>query len=117
MQPNKIHRIYINEDIQIDGKIEINIEKTIHLKNVLRIKNNQNIIVFNGDGVEYLAEITYLEKTIVHIKKENRRKTLDAHNIVLAQSISSSKHMDFSIHQTFFQWLFSFHLEFVKFNF
>ena len=65
MQQNKLHRIYINKDIQIYEKIEINIEKTIHLKNVLRIKNNQNIIVFNGDGVEYLAEITYLEKTIV----------------------------------------------------
>ena len=100
MQQNKLHRIYINKDIQIDKKIEINIEKTIHLKNVLRIKNNQNIIIFNGNGAEYLAEITYLEKTIAYVKKENRRKALDVHNIVLAQSISSSKHMDFSIQKS-----------------
>ena len=100
MPQNKLHRIYIDRDILIGEKLEIDVGKSKHIKNVLRIKNSQHIIVFNGNGIDYIAEVIYSENTIALIKKENTRKDLDSHNIILAQSISSSKHMDFTIQKS-----------------
>ena len=42
-QPNKVHRIYINSHINKAGNINCSSEIAHHIKNVLRVKNNEEI--------------------------------------------------------------------------
>jgi len=100
LQPNKLHRIYINNNITINSELTLDSDTHNHIKNVLRIKNNSDIIVFNGDGKEYLAEVNYTDKSTVSVKQENLSREIDKHNIILAQSVSSAKHMNLAIQKS-----------------
>ena len=100
MQQNKLHRIYVNNHISINNELEIDSNAINHIRNVLRIRHNEKIIVFNGDGKEYLAEVHYEEQLIILIKSENSLRKIDAHKIILAQCIPSAKHMDLAIQKS-----------------
>ena len=100
MQLNKLHRIYINDSISINDELRVNPNTANHIKNVLRIRDNSKIIVFNGDGKEYIAEVNYTDHFTVLIKSENPSRKNDIHQITLAQSIPSAKHMDLAIQKS-----------------
>lgn len=65
--------------------ISITDEKHHHLKNVLRIKRNQELLILLGEGVSYLGKIDSIDKkeTRVSIIKENTRADKPKHNIDL----------------------------------
>ena len=100
MQQNKFHRIYLKNHISINNKLKIDSNVANHIKNVLRIRHNEYIIVFNGDGKEYIAEVNYTDHFTVLIKSENISRKNDTHQITLAQSIPSAKHMDLAIQKS-----------------
>jgi len=101
LQQNKIHRIYLKNTIDIGKDIIVSKDILNHIKNVLRIKSNQNIKIFNGDGKEYLAHIRYLDKSlIISPQRECRKVSKNPHKILLAQCISSSKSMDLAIQKS-----------------
>ena len=52
-QPNKQHRIFINTSININQEICCPQETMHHIKKVLRVKKNEKIIIFNGNGEEF----------------------------------------------------------------
>ena len=101
LQQNKIHRIFIKNNIVIGDNIIADKYVSNHIKNVLRIKINQDIKIFNGDGKEYLSKIQYQDKCLI-IKpiEESRRIARDNHKILLAQCISNSKSMDLAIQKS-----------------
>ena len=100
MQQNKFHRIYVNNHISINNELEIDSNAVNHIRNVLRIRHNEKIIVFNGDGKEYIAEVHYEEELMILIKSENSLRKIDTHKIILAQCIPSAKHMDLAIQKS-----------------
>jgi 16S rRNA (uracil1498-N3)-methyltransferase len=100
LQPNKIHRIYVEKKISVNERIDLNDCLLKRIKNVLRIKNLENIFIFNGDGKEYLSEVNYKNKSYLKIIKQNRKEKLSNHTIVLAQCIPSYKYMDFAIQKS-----------------
>ena len=100
MQQNKLHRIYVNNHISINNELEIDSNAINHIRNVLRIRHNEKIIVFNGDGKEYIAEVHYEEELMILIKSENSLRKIDTHKIILAQCIPSAKHMDLAIQKS-----------------
>lgn len=100
MQQNKFHRIYVNNHISVNNKLKVDSNIVNHIKNVLRIRHNEKIIVFNGDGKEYIAEVHHEEELIILIKSENPLREIDAHKIILAQCIPSAKHMDLAIQKS-----------------
>ena len=81
MQQNKLHRIYVNNHILINNALKIDSNIVNHIKNVLRIRHNEKIIVFNGDGKEYIAEVHYEEELMILIKSENSLRKIDTHKI------------------------------------
>tara|TARA_Y100000389_G_C17419510_1_gene495845 strand:- start:345 stop:1055 length:711 start_codon:yes stop_codon:yes gene_type:complete len=100
LQLNKLHRIYINDNISINDELKINSDTSNHIKNVLRIRNNSKIVVFNGDGKEYIAEVNYTDNSTILIKHENPSRKDNTHQITLAQCIPSAKHMDLAIQKS-----------------
>ena len=101
LQQNKIHRIHLNNVINIGNDIYVEKDISNHIKNVLRLKDNQQIKIFNGDGKEYFAKIQYQSKSLAICPlKESRQVSKNDHQIVLAQCISNSKSMDLAIQKS-----------------
>ena len=100
MQQNKIHRIYFDTELKVSKFIKLNIETKKRLKNILRLKDGSKIIVFNGDGNEYLSTIHYENESNIHIIKLLRSSKSILTKTILAQSIPSYKYMDLAIQKS-----------------
>ena len=101
LQQNKIYRIYLNYMISLSKTIVASKEVSNHVKNVLRIKNDQDIKIFNGDGKEYYAKVQYKDKSlIIYPYKESRTLPKNEHQIILAQCISSYRAMDLALQKS-----------------
>ncbi len=55
-------RIYVNTDMQAGARIDIDAEQAKYLRQVMRLQAGDWITVFNGDGGEFEAELTFLAK-------------------------------------------------------
>ena len=96
-QLNKLHRIYLETKIEVNKNIPINQILTHRLNKVLRIKKNENIILFNGNGEEYICEVILDKKKYLKPITRNRKINKNLQQIILAQSITASKVMELSI--------------------
>ncbi len=100
LQQSKLHRLYINQNLSIYDTITLSSKQILRLKNVLRLKESSELILFNGDGREYLGQITFKTSKSINIIKELRHKNVNKNKIILAQSIPSYKYMDFAIQKS-----------------
>ncbi len=71
----------------------------MHASRALRMKVGDSAVLFNGDGNDYLCELTYMSKSEVSAKvKSVSANTCESPlNITLIQAISSGDRMDFTI--------------------
>ncbi|MCF2948310.1 16S rRNA (uracil(1498)-N(3))-methyltransferase [Paraglaciecola aquimarina] len=95
-------RIFHPQPLSVDSQITLTAEATNHLANVLRVKEQQAVVLFNGDGNEYSA----------HLSEVSKRKvvaTIDAKlsisiesplNIHLGQGVSRGDRMDWVIQKS-----------------
>lgn len=60
-----MHWFYINDSQIHDGCIELSGEKVNHIKNVLRMKAGEKIILCNQEGTDYLCEISVINDEYV----------------------------------------------------
>jgi len=67
-----MRRFYASPQNFIKTKITLNAEETRHLRDVLRLNENQEIQIFDGEGKEFLCRIVTIEKreTLLEIIKE-----------------------------------------------
>ena len=92
-------RIYQATELNANTSIELSPDGANHLINVLRLKTNDPIILFNGDGHEYPATISTIQKKSVTVDihqtiEKNIESPLHLH---LGQVISRGEKMDFTI--------------------
>lgn len=95
----RVPRIYLNKPLHYQAQVELDKETAHRLTTVLRITKEQPIILFNGDGHEYLSEIILLKKERIHvkIKEVNERNLESSLKLHLGQVISKGDKMDFVI--------------------
>jgi len=91
-------RIYQNIDLHTGHTIELDKAAAHHLSRVLRIKHQQHVCLFNGDGFNYVAEIQIDKKKVFAdiLNKENNQNISNI-NITLLQGISKGERMDIAI--------------------
>ncbi len=65
----KFNRIYINNHLAENIKVELGSDHTHYIKTVLRLKVNDQFRIFNGTDGEFLAQITKLEHASFVFKK------------------------------------------------
>ena len=58
-----MRRFYAPKDNFTDNKIELDAEQTRHLRSVLRLKEADEIQIFDGEGKEFLCRIEKISKT------------------------------------------------------
>ena len=98
----RIPRIYIDKPLSSGATIELSIEAHRHVVNVLRLKENSLIILFNGDGNDYRAKIISIEKklTLVNIENEQVNQTTSPLNIELGISLIKNDKLDFALQKS-----------------
>lgn len=92
-------RIYTPEVLTKQGTIELDSQASIHLIKVLRLKESDELRLFNGDGNEYLARISVAGKknaqvVIDEILSSDSKISFPLH---LGQVVSKGDRMDFTI--------------------
>lgn len=94
-------RFYLPENLSVGQTVALPDNIVRHL-NVLRVRPNENITLFNGKGKAHSAQLTVLEKRraeaeILHEDTTDNESPL---NITLIQSISSGERMDFTLQKS-----------------
>lgn len=97
-----IPRIYQAMTFHVGEEIELDTEASQHLLKVLRLRVGDALIVFNGRGGEYSAELVKESKRVAYVKigefqAINRESPIAFH---LGQGLSRNDRMDYAIQKS-----------------
>lgn len=92
-------RIYTRQPLASNTRLKLDEDSARHIVRVLRMHKGDEIILFNGRGGEYTAELTQLDKSAVSVqigsfRDHNSESSLE---IELVQAISRGERMDITI--------------------
>ncbi len=92
-------RIYHSGPLTAGTEIELEAQAATHLTRVLRVQHGTELMLFNGDGHEYRAVISRIQRnhawaTIEDAQIIDRESPL---NITLCQGVSRGERMDYTI--------------------
>lgn len=98
----RISRIYLDQDLDLESGdlLQIHGDRAHYIKNVLRLKPGNELLIFNGRGMEASARMgTQTERNclmieIDSVQQANRESSLPVH---LALGISRAERMDFAL--------------------
>ncbi|WP_133468340.1 16S rRNA (uracil(1498)-N(3))-methyltransferase [Paraglaciecola marina] len=95
----RIIRIYHPHQLSVESQIILTDDATNHVSNVLRAREGQAVVLFNGDGNEYSAHLAQVNKRKVVVNVDSKlslsiESPLDIH---LAQGISRGDRMEWVI--------------------
>jgi 16S rRNA (uracil1498-N3)-methyltransferase len=89
--PVRCPRIFSPQPLAAQSTLELAPEASHHLARVLRMQSGDALIVFNGEGGEYRATITAVDKRTVRIATEQFRETVPEPALDLHLGIAMSK--------------------------
>jgi len=94
-----VHRFMVSPNNIQNNKITLEGDDLKHLRQVLRLKPGDTILVFDGSGVEYEANILTLEKSsaLAEIKAVFQTETEPKTRITLFQGLPKGEKMDLII--------------------
>lgn len=94
-------RFYLSEVLSAGRAVSLpdNVVRHLH---VLRLKPDEEIVLFNGDGKAYPARLGVLEKrrATAEILREEEAGNESPLNITLVQAVSSGERMDFTLQKS-----------------
>ena len=98
----RIPRIYQALPLNTGDRIRLETQAASHVARVLRLKQGEQIIVFNGQGGEYVGVIDSIDKRAVSIVLESyhQPETESPLHISLVQGLSRSERMDYTIQKS-----------------
>ena len=94
-------RFYVDFALSPDSVVELPDNVVRHL-NVLRVKNTERIVLFNGNGKAYpaLPEVLEKRRASVRILREEATDNESLLNITLVQAVSAAERMDFTLQKS-----------------
>lgn len=97
-----IPRIYMKEELNIDQSYCLSKDNIHYIKNVLRMKIQDTIEIFNGTNYIFFGKIIFFSVKIIKIKifKNKIKNTESPINIHLGQIISKNDKIDFIIEKS-----------------
>jgi len=92
----RVTRCYVDAELATGTSLRLSGDKSLHLVRVLRMRIGDEVTLFNGDGANYRAQITGVEKRAVEVSVEERlpldnESPLDIH---LLQGVARGDKMD-----------------------
>jgi len=94
-------RFYVDFALIPNSVVELPDNVVRHL-NVLRVKNTEEIVLFNGNGKSYpaLPEVLEKRRASVRILREEATDNESPLNITLVQAVSAAERMDFTLQKS-----------------
>lgn len=88
-----------SDKLALGAQVKLPESAAIHATRALRLNVGDKAILFNGDGQDYLAELTFIKKNEVMAKIHSSQAVANESpiQILLAQAISSGDRMDFTL--------------------
>lgn len=95
----RIPRFYDPQSLQLDQLIELNDAVVQHVCRALRMRVGDELILFNGDGLEYKAQLETVEKrrASARIIQQDDRHIESPLDIRIGQSLSRGERMDYAV--------------------
>ena len=92
-------RLYVDTPLQINQHLELADEAAHYLRDVLRLKAQQNLVLFNGTGGEYLGQLSEVSRKSVRIQITafTDRDVESPLCVQLGMGISRGDRMDWSV--------------------
>jgi len=97
-----MHRFYHSKAITINESIVMDDFSAHHALKVMRLKSDDKLILFNGDGSDYEGQVININKRKVEVlinSKKNINNESDL-KVTLLQAITSNEKMDWIIQKT-----------------
>jgi len=94
-----MHRFYHSNPLDLNQIIILDEFSSHHALRVMRVKVDDFLILFNGDGFEYRGRVSDINKKTINIEilSKEKKNNESPININLFQSISSNEKMDMVI--------------------
>jgi 16S rRNA (uracil1498-N3)-methyltransferase len=98
----RVPRIYQPFPVAVGARLSLDEDGAAHIGRVLRMGPGEQIALFNGDGQDYLAEITEAGKKTVAVSILSATPNLSESplNLHLGQVISRGDRMDFTLQKS-----------------
>ena len=95
----RVSRLYTTATLSTGKTIELDEDNGHYLRTVLRLKKDTDIILFNGNGGEYLGSISEVSRkaVLIDIKQWIERSVESPLIITLGLGISRGDRMDFTV--------------------
>ncbi|MCP3673871.1 MAG: 16S rRNA (uracil(1498)-N(3))-methyltransferase [Gammaproteobacteria bacterium] len=94
----RLSRFFISGALTVGSEVQLSKEVSSHIHRVLRLKVENEIQLFNGNGNNYQANITHIGKVVsVNIHSSAPGNKESALVIHLGQAISRGERMDFTL--------------------
>lgn len=92
----RVHRIHTAQNLQPGGDIVLEERSSHYLGRVLRLAPGEAVVLFNGDGHDYAAEITGAARRGMALRVDSRLPGLPEPplDITVAQAVSRGERMD-----------------------
>lgn len=96
--PARTPRFHVTERLRVNSTITLDAPTSRHVQ-ALRLRRGDRITLFNGDGIEYGAELIELAKrgAIAQIREASAHDTESPLSITLAQGVCAAERMDWVI--------------------
>src|SRR6266542_4101461 len=90
-----MHRFYVSPESWTPRALALAGAEAHHARDVLRMKEGEKLVLFNGQGREITAEIINLGSDVITLRKLHEAETPPLQGrIVLGQAIPKGKNMD-----------------------
>lgn len=98
----RIPRFYDPQQLTPGTEIPLSDEVVQHVSRALRMRRGDEIILFNGDGFEYRAQLTNVEKrkACAHISAQTDPETESSLQVRIGQTLSRGERMDYAIQKS-----------------
>ncbi|MDF2691385.1 MAG: rsmE [Gammaproteobacteria bacterium] len=95
----RLNRVYQNQALSEGQSLQLDAEASNHLANVLRMREAEKLIVFNGEGDEYLCSVISAQKKSMTVLLESKQTVLRESPLFihLAQAVAKGDKMDLII--------------------
>ena len=95
----RVSRLYVNAALNVGSRIELDEDAAHYVRSVLRLKQDQNIVLFNGQGGEYLSRFSEVSRKNVRVEIEtyHDRDVESSLSVTLGMGISRGDRMDWAV--------------------
>jgi len=95
----RISRLFVEQPLNVGSRIELNEDAAHYVRSVLRLREDQTLILFNGSGGEYHGRFSEVSRKAVRVEIEQfiERDIESPLQIKLGMGISRGDRMDWAV--------------------